>query len=111
MASLKSARRTRDRNATPRHVKNRLIMAEITHLEGPAFGDDGSDDQGILSLPLHIRLSYFRDTEDGRQEWAAMTKDERDSLVWMATHGIQVDGTACEVVDFDTSLLRDLGYL
>ena len=111
MASLKSSLITGDRNSLPRHVKNRLIMAEITHREGPAFGDDGSDGQGILSPPLQIRLSYYRDTTDGQQDWAAMTKDERDALVWAATHGVLVDGTVYEVTNFDASLLRDLEYL
>ena len=93
-------------------LKNRLIMGEIMPRKGSALSDDRSDDQGGILLPaLQIRLSYYRDTTDGQQDWAAMTKDERDTLVWMATHGVLVDGTVYEVTNFDASLLRDLGYL
>ena len=87
-------------------------MGEIMPRKGSALSDDRSDDQGGILLPaLQIRLSYYRDTTDGQQDWAAMTKDERDALVWAATHGVLVDGTVYEVTNFDASLLRDLEYL
>ena len=112
MASLKSSLITGDRNSTSRPVKNGPLMGEITHWKSHALSDDRSDDQGGILLPaLQIRLSYYRDTTDGQQDWAAMTKDERDALVWAVTHGVLVDGTVYEVTNFDASLLRDLGYL
>lgn len=89
--------------------KNRLIIGEISAKDLSVLEE--SEGGGILSPALPIRLAYFRDTEDGRQEWAAMTPEERNRLVWMATHGIQVDGTVYEVTNIDHELLRDLASL
>lgn len=107
MTPLKNSLITEKRYSNNRNVPNRLIMAEITGWEGPSSGDAG----GILMPTQQIRLSYYRDTTEGRRDWATMTTDERDNLVWMATHTILVDGTVCEVTHHDTLLLRDLGYL
>lgn len=81
------------------------IMAEV----GP--GNDGMDGRSILVPAQRIPLNYYRDTPDGRRDWATKATGERDTLLWMATHGIRVDGTVYEVTDLDPSLLRDLGHL